>query len=218
MPDSDKFKKEAPDLNGIEHIIFDFGNILIDLDIPKTWQMMSSLAGDEYEMILAAWNKAGIFERFETGHMTEDQFLHSLQTALPENVTLDAIKQAWNAMLLEIPVQRFEMLLRLRQQYKVFLLSNTNAMHIEYVYEYLLKKYGMTDFDTRYFDRTFYSHLVGLRKPGIEIYEYVLNETKIEPSKTLFIDDLAENLVAPARLGIQTWRHEPGREISEVLK
>jgi FMN phosphatase YigB (HAD superfamily) len=206
-----------PDLTGVKNIIFDFGNILIDLDIPKTWRLLSDLAGDQYDSVMSVLNKNSVFEKFETGQLTDAQFILCIQAALPGEVPATAIKNAWNAMLLGIPAKRFEMLLHLRKNYCVCLLSNTNALHLEHVYRYLQFDLGITDFDTRYFDRTFYSHLVGLRKPDREIYEFVLKEIQAAPAQTLFIDDLAENLVAPAALGIHTYQHDPANEISDIL-
>lgn len=206
-----------PDLTGVKNIIFDFGNILIDLDIPKTWRLLSDLAGDHYDSVMSVLNKNSVFEKFETGQLTEAQFILCIQAALPGEVSATAIKNAWNAMLLGIPAKRLEMLLHLRKNFHVYLLSNTNALHLEHVYQYLKFDLGIADFDTRYFDRTFYSHLVGLRKPDREIYEFVLKEIQAEPAQTLFIDDLPENLIAPAALGMHTYQHDPVNEISDIL-
>lgn len=210
-------KQEFPDLAGFKNILFDFGNILIDLDIPKTWQSLSDLAGDQYESAMTILKNAAVFDRFETGLLSEAQLISHIQDALPGDVSATAIVNAWNAMLLGIPAKRLEMLLRLRKTHRVYLLSNTNSLHLDHVYRYLQSAHGITDFDTRYFDRTFYSHLVGLRKPDREIYEFVLGEIRAEPTETIFIDDLVENLVAPAALGLHTYLHDPSDEISEIL-
>ncbi len=206
-----------PMLSGVEYIIFDFGNILIDLDIPLAWSQLQQLAGPQYAILSEKWKSDGVFEQYETGALTTDAFLNTLRDDLPEGVSLSAITQAWNSMLIGIPAHRLEMLLRLRRRYRVFLLSNTNALHLEWVYSHLHRDLGVSDFDVRYFDQTFYSHLLGLRKPDREIYEHVLQTIHAAPEKTLFIDDLPENLVEPAKMGIRTFQHDPSVDISRLF-
>ena len=130
------------------------------------------------------------------------------------------LKEAWNAMLLQIPPQRFEMLSRLKEKYHVYLLSNTNKTHVDWVDGYLKTVYGFSiqDFDKRFFHKSYYSHLIHLRKPNDNIYEFVLQDAGIKAENTLFIDDNAHNIEGAKRLGLQTILHPIGDEIVETMK
>lgn len=201
----------------IKNIIFDLGNVIIDLDIQRTEIAFQALLGEKYQQTLQGLQLQDIFEQYETGKVTEDTFISTLQQSTSHDVSAEAIKTAWNAMLLGIPPQRFEMLLRLKQQYAVFLLSNTNQTHLDCVYQYLIKTYNVTDFETRYFHKAYYSHLVQLRKPNVDIYEYVLQDANILASESVFIDDVAANIEGANLAGIHTIHHKVGAEIVTVM-
>ena len=123
-------------------------------------------------------------------------------------------------MLLQIPVHRFTMLRRLKEKYNVFLLSNTNETHINWVDGYLRTVYNFTieDFDARYFHKSYYSHLINLRKPNTNIYDYVLQDAGLKAEETLFIDDNFHNIEGAKKVGLQTYLHPIGFEIADVLK
>ena len=161
----------------IKNIIFDLGNVIIDLDLERTWLQLKHWLGDDYETILKTrLPDKDIFIQFEIGKISEEEFFETLRNATETPLSIRHLKEAWNAMLLQIPVHRFTMLRRLKEKYNVFLLSNTNETHINWVDGYLRTVYNFTieDFDARYFHKSYYSHLINLRKPNTNIYDYVL--------------------------------------------
>ena len=112
-----------------------------------------------------------------------------------------------------MPRHRFDFLLRLRQRYNVFLLSNINELHERWITDYMEREHNIQDFETRYFDGVYYSHLIRLRKPDREIYEYVLADAELIPGETMFFDDLQINVEAARQVGIQGVWHEVGTDI-----
>lgn len=186
----------------IKNIIFDFGNVLFDLDLQAVYRKMQILLGDHFESARTQLRHNRIFELYETGGLSTEEFIDTLRNSAPVPLTAAQIVDAWNSIFREMPRERFDLLLRLRQQYQVFLLSNINDLHAAWIDRYMLEKHQLSDFQTRYFDAVYYSHLIRLRKPDRAVYEYVLADAEINPEETLFIDDLEENVSAARRLGI----------------
>jgi glucose-1-phosphatase len=205
----------------VKNIVFDLGNVIIDLDIERTWMQLKHWLGDDYELALKNIRpNDDIFIQFEVGKISEDEFFETLRSATEGPLSIRQLKEAWNGMLLQIPPQRFEMLARLKENYNVYLLSNTNKTHVDWVDGYLRTVYGFTiqDFDARYFHKSYYSHLIHLRKPNENIYEYVLQDANLIASETLFIDDNVQNIEGAKRVGLQTILHPIGDEIVETMQ
>lgn len=205
-------------MTDVRNFLFDFGNVIIDLDIDGATERIRALMDpdqngpDVEQSILTA------IEKFETGAISREVFLNALlRHARPGTQALDVIR-AWNSMLVGIPVYRLGMLEKLKSTYGVYLLSNTNELHLEWVYRHLDRELNIDHFDGRFFDATYYSHLIGHRKPDRSCYTYVIRESMITPEKTLFIDDNPENIEAAAQLGFRTHLSPAGEEIAEVLR
>lgn len=207
--------------NNIKNIVFDLGNVIIDIDPERTFASLRHLLGDNMtEKLATAYPAGDIFIDFEVGKIDENTFLDTLRGIADTPLSIREVKEAWNMMLLEIAPQRFDMLARLRQKYRVFLLSNTNSTHIDWVDGYLRTVFGFTiaDFETRYFEKPYYSHIINLRKPNVNIYDFVAADADIVPAETLFIDDNAANIEGAKQAGWQTMLHPIGLEIADVLK
>jgi glucose-1-phosphatase len=206
--------------SNMKNIIFDLGNVIIDLDLERTWFHLKHWLGDDYESILKQIHpNTDIFIQFEIGKISEEDFFDTLRATTDTPLSIRQLKEAWNAMLLQIPPQRFEMLSRLKERYNVFLLSNTNETHLHWVDGYLQTVHGFSinDFDERYFHKPYYSHLIHLRKPNTDIYEYVLADAGIKAEESLFIDDNFQNIEGAKKVGLQTYLHPVGVEIADVL-
>lgn len=199
-------------------IIFDLGGVLLDLDSELAFKRMSQLLDVElqYNTLPEQLHKA--FIDFELGKIKQEVFLWNLQKMTSRPPHGKPIIDAWNAMLIGFDPARFEMLLRLKKDYKLILLSNTNEIHLDWIYRHLNKEYGITDWDTKYFHKTYYSHEIGLRKPNADIYEFVIKDADLDPSKTIFIDDNMENVESAKKIGIQGVCHDPKKEISAVIE
>lgn len=202
----------------IKNIIFDFGNVLIDLDIPKTVQELSKFLGTEVPETLRNHLDETIFNTFEVGGITEDEFVTALQQVAQTPASRTAIIEAWNAMLLQIPSYRFTFLTELKKDYRLFLLSNTNETHLRWVDQYLQRTYqsSIENFN-HYFEKAYYSHLIRLRKPGVEIYQYVLQDAGIQADETVFIDDNAQNILGAKAVGLHTIHLGVEEEVVKVL-
>ena len=142
-----------------------------------------------------------MFEDLETGRISPEDFLEALKKESPVTLTVQQIRDAWNSMLLDFPLERLQLLRQLQNQYNLYLLSNTNAIHLEAFQKILMDLTGFPSIGL-FFERAYYSHLTGWRKPEPEIYQLVLEENKLDPAETLFIDDNPENVEGAKKVGI----------------
>jgi FMN phosphatase YigB (HAD superfamily) len=188
----------------INAIIFDFGDVFINLDKQATVDGLKKLG-------LTEWNDElhNLNIQFETGKITRDDFLQGIQKHIPKASTIE-IMEAWNAILLDFPLHRLEFLQMLSKKYRLFLLSNTDEIHIE-TFE---QKHGTTFYSDFYqcFEQVYFSFEVEMRKPNSEIFNYVLNKHELQAKRTLFVDDKKENTDAAAELGFQVWNLQVGQE------
>ncbi|CAM4045734.1 HAD family phosphatase [Flavobacterium antarcticum] len=189
----------------IKNIIFDFGDVFIDLDKEGLRHSLQSLGIKEWNSELNTLN-----ESFEKGRCSEEFFLSEIQKH-SSNKNLEEIKSSWCTILGDFPLHRLEFLEQLvTKNYRLFLLSNTDAIHIAH----FQKKVG-SDFYNRFyncFEKVYFSFEMGLRKPQTEIYTQVLSENNLISSETLFVDDKKENTDAAEDLGIQVWTLKVGEE------
>jgi len=203
----------------IKNIVFDFGGVLLNLDYDRTFSALSEVMGIEMTKDSIPAHIYKIMLGYEKGEINTETFLWNLQKESSKLTPhADKLINAWNAMLLGWNPARFKFLLDLREDYKVYLLSNTNALHLEWVSRDLKKNHAITDFDNQYFDKTFYSHNMRKRKPEQGIYDTVTKALNLDPQHTLFIDDLAENVAAARATGWHSVRHDPKDEIIDTLQ
>ncbi|SIO47390.1 HAD family hydrolase [Chitinophaga niabensis] len=204
-------------MQGIQHIIFDLGGVLLNIDYQLTHKAFTDLGIADFNTHFSQLHADSLFEDLETGKVSEEEFLEKIKEHLPEKTTNEAIITAWNAMLLDYPVARLQLLQQLRQHYNLFLLSNTNAIHLAAFNTILEKSRGISSLAS-FFDKTYYSHLVGLRKPGKEIYQLILDENDLRPEHTLFIDDTLPNVEAAKELGIQAIHLQAPKTILDIFR
>lgn len=188
----------------IKAIIFDFGEVFINLDSKAPIHAFKKLGLQSWNSVLEANNLA-----FETGKIDESTFLKGFQKFIPE-VSLDDIREAWNSILMDFPLERLEFLENLTKNYRLFLLSNTDAIHIQ-KFEQMVGDSFAKDF-YQCFEKIYFSYETKLRKPDLESYKLILRENELIPKQTLFIDDKGINIEAAAKLGIQTWHLQVGKE------
>lgn len=187
----------------IENIIFDLGGVLLDIDYNLTRKAFENLGvANFYEMYSQA-NADKLFQKLEMGKVSEKQFYKELNKATGLHLSQQEIRNAWNAMLLSFREKSLEFLGQLKDRYKLYLLSNTNNIHLNSFYEIYHQKERKNSFE-QFFDKAFYSFEIGLRKPDADCYEWVINDLKINPAKTLFIDDSINNIHGAEKAGLQT--------------
>lgn len=197
----------------IKNIIFDFGDIFINLNKEATYKELAKLGVTSIseDMILT-------YHQYEMGLISTDEFVGFYQNKFPQLQREDLVT-AWNAILLDFPRQRLTFLKELvaLKKYRIFLLSNTNELHISWIQ----KDWGMelyNDFKSC-FEQFYLSHEINFRKPNANIYEFVLNKNNLKASETIFVDDLKENTEAAKELNINVWNLVPKKDdVVNLLK
>ena len=190
-------------LHDIENIIFDLGEVIIDLDFDKSIEAFRQILPPSAPSVFTYHAQTPIFDQLETGRISAAEFRDGLRQLCSSPLSDEDIDEAWNAMLIRLPKQKMDLVQSLRKSYQTFVLSNTNAIHIDYVNQFLLPPLGINSLD-EIFDHVYYSHDIGQRKPDAAAYTYILDKHRLNPAKTLFIDDKLENIEAAQKLGIQT--------------
>ncbi|GAA0894833.1 HAD family phosphatase [Fulvivirga kasyanovii] len=186
----------------LKFLVFDLGGVIINLDTELTIREFARLGRVEPDFVKEKYLHHDEFKRYETGAISDEEFRSFLRGLLKFDGDDKQLDDAWNAMILDIPAERLALLKRLREEHGLFLLSNTNTIHMRCVHE-RLALHGVDNFDP-YFDKQYYSHLVNRRKPDADIYQFVLDDNNLHPEHVLFIDDNADNIKGAANLGIQT--------------
>ncbi|TSJ39661.1 HAD family phosphatase [Mucilaginibacter corticis] len=189
----------------IKNIIFDYGNVIFNIDfnrVAAAWKKLGITNADEF---YGHRQQDDVFNALERGQISPAAFRDRIRelTHKPE-LTDEQIDDAWNQIFVGIPKGNHEILQQIKDKYRTFLLSNINAIHYDYVHDYLKREYNMVD-NSHLFEKTYYSHLVGKRKPDAEIFEQVLHENNLDPAETLFIDDSPQHLETAKKLGLQTY-------------
>lgn len=186
-----------------ENIIFDLGGVLLDIDYNRTRSAFEKLGIVHFDEMYSQANADKLFQKLETGHITENNFYKELNKSTGLQLSNEEIKDAWNSMLLSFREKSLAFLENIRPAYQVYLLSNTNFIHLEAFRKTFFEKKRNHSFEN-YFDKAFYSCEIGLRKPDAVCFDWVINELKIERAATIFIDDSAQNIEAARKAGLQT--------------
>lgn len=188
----------------INALIFDIGNVIIDIDYDIMVSEFKKIAKFDFREIIQYTHQDRFFDQFEKGQISAGDFRSTLRQYLKDETTDEQIDKAWNSILVAYPVSKFELLRRLRNKYKVYALSNINEIHLDGIDRYVKPAFGVSEM-RRFFDHAYYSHEMGLRKPEKEIYQEVIKHAGLDPARTLFIDDKAENTDAAAAHGLQVY-------------
>ena len=190
--------------DSIKNIVFDLGDVIINIDVPRAAQSFATLSGRETTEVIRLFEEGKVFRQFETGQLDAPGFRSHVRQLLDNSDWEDAeIDTAWNSLLLDLPADRVELLKQLGKKYRLFLLSNTSSIHIEALNKILHQASGVSNLDDL-FEKIFLSYEMGIMKPHPDIYQRVLEEAGIRAEETLFLDDNADNIRAASALGIQT--------------
>ncbi|TCP25820.1 putative hydrolase of the HAD superfamily [Tenacibaculum skagerrakense] len=182
----------------IKNIIFDFGDVFINLDKEATYRELYRLGVEEISEKMIQ-----VYYDYEKGLISTNDFVDYFHNEFA--IEKEDLVKAWNAILLDFPLERLDFLKELvaSNKYRLFLLSNTNDLHISWIQ----KDWGMDLYNEfkNCFEQFYLSHEIQMRKPNTDIYEFVLKKNNLIPSETIFIDDTLENTDAAEKLGIKTW-------------
>ncbi|MDR1199520.1 MAG: HAD family phosphatase [Prevotellaceae bacterium] len=196
----------------IHNIIFDLGGVIINVDYHKTESAFKNLGISDFEKVFSQAQQSRIVDKLETGYISPAEFRESLRKLCGFSISDITIDNAWNAMILDFPTDRITVLDRLRPNYRIFLLSNTNQIHIDYCmknpkFEVIKSK----------FEKVYLSHEIHMRKPNAEIYEFVLNDAQLQAAQTLFIDDTILNVEGAKLAGLNAYHIKNGETVSDLF-
>lgn len=204
------------ELKNIHNIIFDLGNVLLNLDFDASIRAFHELGLSKDLLNKQQAYADPVFYNLEVGKISISEFRDGVRHILNNPTASDQqIDDAWYAMILDIPKKRVETVMRLKERYRVFLFSNTNAVHIDRLKPKFRKAHSI-DFESL-FESTFYSHEIKARKPDLEAYQKVIKLANVNPAETLFVDDLEKNIVAAQSAGLKTFCLKKGMEMAELF-
>ena len=189
--------------DSIENIIFDLGGVILNIDYQLTENAFKTLGIQNFSDLYTQAAQTGLFDNYEKGLCSTPYFINALLDFLPPNTSANKVVSAWNAMILDFPTENLELLKQLKNKYRLFLLSNTNDIHLQAVNR-SLQRVSETKNLAPYFEKTYYSFEMGMRKPSGEIFDKVCLDNNLSPSKTLFIDDTERHIAGAKAVGLQT--------------
>jgi putative hydrolase of the HAD superfamily len=186
----------------IETIILDLGGVLLNISFEATEKAFESIGVTNFHQYFSQYKASPLFEQLETGVVSEQEFFTYFRKETGLDVDDEAITTAWNAMLLDFPPERIEWLRSLENRYRVFLFSNTNSIHHEAFQLKFSAEYPGKPFDL-HFEKAYYSHLLGKRKPYLDAFEALIKDAEINPATALFIDDTKTNIEGANQVGMK---------------
>ena len=214
-----KLKNTMGNMNteSINNLIFDLGGVILNIAPERTVQKMKQLGIANFENLYSQLKQNETFDLLEKGEISEEQFVEEILKHVNEPLKKEDIIDAWNELLLDFPKERIELLDELNKstRFRTFLLSNTNSIHKKEYNQDLFNRFSKRLEDL--FETAYFSHEVAMRKPDAEIFQYVLEQEKLEPSETLFIDDSSDNIAAASALGIKTCHIKDGTSITDLF-
>ncbi len=204
------------DLKNIKNIIFDLGKVLLDIHLEKTITAFKEFGIPEINDLDIVFSRYKFFYQFEIGSISPEKFISEIRRVTGNNLPDHVIAEAWNAMIGGFSPGAIETIIKLKSKFRLFLLSNTNAMH-EVVYNNRLKEdYGIANL-SELFEKVYYSHTIHMSKPDLKIFEYVLKDRNLVPEETLFVDDILIHIENASKLGIKTFHLEPPLKINDIF-
>lgn len=200
----------------IKNLVFDLGNVIIDIDYAVTINEFQKIAAVDFGEILSYSKQLNLFDDFERGSISAAQFRNELRKFLKPGTSDEAIDHAWNAILRHYPPAKFEMLRQLKNRYQVYALSNINEIHVDTVQTDIARQFGEPGVHA-FFNKMYYSNQLGARKPERKIYELLLQRENLNPEETFFVDDKVENVAVAKQLGMQAWHLADREKLFELL-
>ena len=204
-------------MNKIRNIIFDYGNVIFRIDFDRAQHSFTDLGIKNVERFFSHTGHDPVFNQFERGEISSSEFRAGIRKITGKPGLTDAqIDNAWNTLLIGVPEPNHELLLKAKKKYRTFLLSNNNEIHYNWIMNYLRKEHHVAS-NSVFFEKDYYSHLMKMRKPDPEIFEFVMAENNLDPVETLFIDDSPQHLKTAALLGLNTHLLSPEETLESYM-
>lgn len=204
-------------MKGIQNVIFDLGGVIINLDVNRTISEFNKISQIPFQNIYTQAKQSELFSMLDKGTISTIDFLSELKKQIRYNGPDEDLLKAWNAMLLDVPEERLDVLVEMKHNYNTFLLSNTCEPHIEAFERELENEHGVKNFED-YFDKVYYSCRLGMRKPDKEIFEFVLNQNNLKPEETVFIDDSPQHVKGAGECGINAFLLQKNMTVNDLLR
>ena len=202
-------------MKDIKNIIFDLGGVLLNIDYNATSKAFKQLGAEQFDELYSQSGANHLFEALETGGISEQQFYESMEQYCKKGTTREQMEEAWNAILQDWRMDSLASLEEFKNEYKLYLLSNTNSIHHTAFNKTLLKATGRHSLDD-YFTKSYYSHVIQRRKPYAATYHWVLSDGGMKAEETLFIDDSIVNINGAKEAGLRTHLLLPGEKLSDL--
>ncbi|MDP4290533.1 MAG: HAD family phosphatase [Bacteroidota bacterium] len=200
----------------IKNLIFDFGGVIINIDPRQAGRTLKEMGVKDMEQLHQKILAKGLYLDLEKGLITPSAFRKGIKELADIPLTDTQIDRAWNSIIVDLPKPRFDLIRQLKQNYNVYLLSNTNEIHYQYFNRFAIENLGVNSLED-FFTQCFFSHRMKLRKPDQEIFLKMLEIAKINPSESLYIDDIPENVQAARQVGLHGIVHHPDEEVSQYF-
>lgn len=201
-------------MKNIKAIILDLGGVILNINYQKTINRFENIGIKRASSLYSKQTQNNLFDQIETGAISEKEFLNSIQN-LAVKTTHKEIRKAWNSMILNLPDSRVKSIQKIKPKFKIFLLSNTNSIHIDE----FKRKIGDLEYYKFYnlFEKIYYSHEIGHRKPNKEAFQIILNENNLIANEVLFIDDSYQHIKAAKSLSINTHHLKDDEDLTAIL-
>ena len=199
-----------------KNIIFDFGGVIIRIDYHRIAATFKNFGVLNFDQLYSQLHQTSLFDDFEKGLISPQHFRDQLREISGIGLKDDQIDEGWNAILIDLPKENIDVLKRLKPSHRLFLLSNTNAIHEKAFTEIMFRDFGKNVLEEN-FEKIYFSHHIHMRKPDLEIFGKVMNENNLLPEETLFVDDSMQHIEGAKKAGLQTLFVEKGKMIADLF-
>ncbi len=201
----------------IKNIIFDLGGVILNISYELSIKSFIDLGVKDFDKLFSQASQSKLFDKFDKGEITPEQFRNEIKLMSGINLSDKQIDKAWNSMLLDFPPERLDLLNKVKDNYRVFLLSNTNAIHYPVYLKYLENEFGLSDL-SHIFEKEYLSYKIGKRKPDKEAFLHVIMDKNLVPGETFFIDDSMQHIEGARKAGLHAhWLNVTKESIIELF-
>ncbi len=200
----------------IKNIIFDLGGVIYNINYYNIAATFKKFGFHDFDQKYSQEYQTDGIDLFEEGKISIPEFRHYIRSLTNVTLSDEEIDQAWNSIMIDIPKHRIELLKEVKQHYNIFLFSNTNALNYQKFYPEMEKKFGF-DIFTQLFQKSFFSHLIHLRKPKVESFEFIIHNLQLNAPETLFIDDTQRHVEGAIQAGLNAFLLPKNQDITTLF-
>lgn len=203
-------------MNNIKNILFDFGGVLYDIRYENIADAFRKYDIPDFEKHYTKACQSSFIDDLETGKISVPQFRNCIRESIGKPLSDKQIDDAWNAILIGMPRNHFELLYKLKDKYNLYLFSNTNQINYDLFHYQMIEQFGFDIFSTL-FKKVYLSFEIGQKKPAVEAFQYVINDAGINPAETLFIDDSPQHIEGAKKAGLNAFHLKDEVDVTELF-